>query len=327
MTERQNSPPVSEPEPTGLMETLETDSKPPIITAKVGPSHSSKKTKAKSKPKPKKNAPEKVEEPEPDKSLIETQQEMYERLKNGVDFSTNKIKGMMVAGTLENPVISTKTVMFPEEDIQKILAEVSEIKHLLFCRLLLGHAALLPAALRANSVKEFLADPDVSGAALRDLCLKMDNPSLQDIRDACADLFRTEDEGDDNETETAGGSDDLGGKSTTEVVKEDDEMLFKFKKRQGELPDQWLPKRERNKQMAEELGAMPTLDSMLESGEGVPAIDFGNIKHTTPKERIRVKICGRSIWNYPSNKAMSRGGWLHFCIIAKDSVSSLPLLI
>jgi hypothetical protein len=176
-------------------------------------------------------------------------------------------------------------------------------------------------------VKEFLADPEVSGAALRDLCLKMDNPSLQDIRDACADLFRTEDEDDDNETETMGVSDDLSGEKTTEVVEEEDMMLFKLKKHKGELPDQWLPKRERNKQMAEELGAMPTLDSMLESGEGAPAIDFGNIKHTTPREKIRVKICGRSIWNYPSNKAMSRGGWLHFCIIAKDSVSSSSLLI
>jgi hypothetical protein len=53
---------------------------------------------------------------------------------------------------------------------------------------LLGHAALLPAALRANGVEEFLADDEVTASDLRDLCLKMENPGLQEIRDSCADL-------------------------------------------------------------------------------------------------------------------------------------------
>ena len=40
---------------------------------------------------------------------------------------------------------------------------------------------------------------------------------------------------------------------------------------------------------------------------------------TIKNERMRVKVCGRYIYNYPSENRMSRGGWLHFCIIAKDS--------
>lgn len=49
------------------------------------------------------------------------------------------------------------------------------------------------------------------------------------------------------------------------------------------------------------------------------AVNFGTIKDTTRQEKIRVKICGRSIWNYPSNKALTRDGWLQPCIMAKDS--------
>lgn len=28
---------------------------------------------------------------------------------------------------------------------------------------------------------------------------------------------------------------------------------------------------------------------------------------------------GRYIYNYPSERALNRGGWFHFCIVAKDS--------
>jgi len=60
----------------------------------------------------------------------------------------------------------------------------------LFCRLLLSHATLLPAVLKANSVEEFLNDQEISTTDLRDLCLRMEKPDLQDIRDTCADLAR-----------------------------------------------------------------------------------------------------------------------------------------
>jgi hypothetical protein len=214
--------------------------------------------------------------------------------------------------------MTTRTITFPEPEIERLLGEVSEIKYLLFCRLLLGQVALLPAALRANSVEEFLADPEVTGPALRDLCLKMENPGLQEIRDACADLFRSEDEPDDDDEIPDPKND------TDEKKHLYDKEIFKPKKPKGALPEKWVPKRERAKapmeEMAERMGMMPDLDSIMDSGPGRGLVNFGeNQDAQKSKQKIRVKICGRSIWNYPSDKAMNRGGWLHFCIIAKDS--------
>lgn len=50
-------------------------------------------------------------------------------------------------------------------------------------------------------------------------------------------------------------------------------------------------------------------------------IDFGDAddQGNFTSRKIWVKICGKHIYNYPSEKAVSRAGWLHFCILAKDS--------
>lgn len=40
---------------------------------------------------------------------------------------------------------------------------------------------------------------------------------------------------------------------------------------------------------------------------------------TIKDDRMRVRVCGRYIYNYPSENRMNRGGWLHYCVIAKDS--------
>jgi hypothetical protein len=247
---------------------------------------------------------------EPDKSLIETRQEMHDRLKNGEDFSTEKVVGMMVGGTIENPIISTKSITFPEEETARLQDEIFQIKHLLFCRLLLGHATLLPAALRANSVEEFLADEEVTAGALRDLCLKMENPGLQEIRDACADLFRSEEE---NEEEPEPSKEDsMDGKQS----KGRDMQVFQ--KRKGELPDKWVSKKEKMKKTAKE--EAPTLDSMFGDDGMGQAVEFGCMeKSSSHPRKVKVKICGRTIWNYPSNRAMNRGGWIHFCLMAKES--------
>lgn len=260
----------------------------------------------------KKDAPQSSGQ-ELDKSLIETREEMAERLKTGSEYDLNRIKGRLV-GTIDTPVLSTRTVSFDDDEVQKLLGEVAEIKHLLFCRILLGHAALLPAAIRANSVEEFLADADVGVSDLRDLCLKMERPGLQDIRDACADLFRSEDEEDELEDNQLVNND---------VKDEDDpdlfeEMIFKKGRRRGDLPEKWIPRREKEKEKAQEISK---LDKMLGENSDGTKVDFGLIddKKNFRRKKIRVKVCGRSIWNYPSDKAMNRGGWLHFSIIAKDS--------
>jgi len=122
-----------------------------------------------------------------------------------------------------------------------VLTEITEIKNLLFCRLLLGHATLLPAALRGESVEAFLSDRKVMEAALRDICLKMEHPGLQAIRDACADLFRG------NEEENV---DSQSKKAFDDNDSDDDDLIWKPKPRKGALPEKWVPKREKQKEKA-----------------------------------------------------------------------------
>ena len=100
-------------------------------------------------------------------------------------------KGFHVTGTIDNPIdLKDKTAPYPDDEINQMLEDLAEIKHLLLCRLLLSHANVLPAAIRANSVEEFLNNSEVTDTDLRDLALKMDNPRVQEIRDACANLGR-----------------------------------------------------------------------------------------------------------------------------------------
>ncbi|KAM3087999.1 hypothetical protein ACMFMG_002064 [Clarireedia jacksonii] len=255
-------------------------------------------------------------QPLPDKALIESKESMYNRLAHGTEINSGHVSGIVVAGTIENPQVESKTRSFPEEEIQRLLGEITEIKHLLFCRLVLGHPTLLPIALRVNSVEEFFADEEVTGAALRDICLKMEKPDLQEIRDACADFFRSDQEDDEISDNDAHGLE-------TEIAKPKDpfDMNFSGKKKRNALPEKWISKRERAREAARQsFGDMtPSTEEILGGLEGT-AVDFGDIKTvTTKRKKIRVKICGRTIWNYPSDKAMSRGGWLHFCLIAKDT--------
>ena len=84
----------------------------------------------------------------------------------------------------------------------------------------------------------------------------------------------------------------------------------------GALREKWMSKREKAR---ERLADMPTRESALGGDEGT-AVDFGEIKDGKfHKKMVHIKICGRAIWNYPSNNPMTRKGWLHYCIIAKDS--------
>lgn len=124
---------------------------------------------------------------------------MRKRLKEGIKL--NYSKGFHVTGTIDSPIeLKDKAAPYPDEEIDRLLEHVAEIKHLLLCRLLLSHATVLPAAIRASSVDEFLINSEVTDTDLQDLALKMDNLELQEIRNACADLGRGEkkDEEDDN---------------------------------------------------------------------------------------------------------------------------------
>ncbi|KAM5360707.1 hypothetical protein ACJZ2D_013585 [Fusarium nematophilum] len=175
-----------------------------------------------------------AEDPEPDKNNIETEEEMRKRLSEGVKKNYDVEEGYLsfqLVGTLENPhETHEKTAPMTTDEIEQAVTDIKEIKLLLFCRLLLAQASLLPAAVRASGVREFLNDAEVAEADLRDLCLKF-------------------------------------------LAKSEKNM--KGSKRKS---------RKKNKS----------------------------------RHKTKVTICGKSIWNHASEKAMSRDGWLQFSIMAKD---------
>ncbi|KAI0425002.1 hypothetical protein F5Y09DRAFT_322868, partial [Xylaria sp. FL1042] len=229
---------------------------------------------------------------EPEKSNIETEEEMRKRLKEGVEKNYDEVRGPILIGSLETPLgTHEKTPPMDDDEIETLMQEVKEIKLLLFCRLLLSHASLLPAALRATTVDEFLNDTEITEADLRDLCLKVEQPSLQDIRDACADLLR----GDSVETEIK--VDEYEDLSFEDIILQD--------RRYGHLQGpEWFYEnmiRQRSKILGE---PVMSLRELLQ-----PALE-------QPK-RMKVQICGKSIWNYSSESSMSREGWLQFSVLAK----------
>ncbi|KAF2668737.1 hypothetical protein BT63DRAFT_284063 [Microthyrium microscopicum] len=245
-------------------------------------------------------------DPEPDKAKIESRDEMTSRLRIGSDVIYEGFSGYRIAGTFEHPFeLMKKNASLPRDEIEQLLKDIAEVKELLFCRLLLSHASLLPAALEANSVVEFLANPDVSETDLRDLCLRLEQPDLQEIRDACADLHRPEEE------EVNVEHDKVVEDEVKSTAKEPRGQIGKQLFLLGE-PEKWKPKG-KNKP------AMPSIpDDTTQENGGM--VDFGTIndRGVYTKKIIKVKLCGRYIWNYASNTSMTRKGWYHFSIMVKD---------
>ncbi|KAL5383648.1 hypothetical protein DPSP01_005754 [Paraphaeosphaeria sporulosa] len=205
-----------------------------------------------------------------------------------------------------------ETKAIPEDELDKLLEEVAEIKHLLFCRLLLSHATLLPIALRSDSIEDFLADDDVTREHLRDLCLKLERPGLQDVRDACADLVRGEDE--TAEYTGAKGSEEDDEDNKKGKIPDKYALRFRDKSR---LPEKYMTKREKAAKSAKIEQKMfgqqkPMKDAIVEFDDDIDETGY-------ERRQTRIKVCGRYMYNYPSEKALPRGGWYHFSVIAKDS--------
>lgn len=258
------------------------------------------------------------------KAAHDTASQVRRRLKEGVKLSY--AGGMHIAGTIDNPVeLRNRTAPFPDEEIDELLQDMAEVKHLLFCRLLLAHATVLPAAVEANNVEDFLNNKDVTDTDLRDLAIKMDNPGLQEIRDACADLGRAEEDDDDDDEGGSAEEDSKVDKSAAEmrrtrVFEEIKRFRRKNVRQNKQLPDTWAPEREKQTHHHKML-QQRFEDQSNPEDKGKTWIDFGEVddEGKFKSKRLRVKVCGRYIYNYPSEKAISRGGWLQFCLIAKDS--------
>ncbi|KAM0547481.1 hypothetical protein ACHAPJ_010354 [Fusarium lateritium] len=225
---------------------------------------------------------------EPDKNNIETEEEMRKRLSQRIKTNLDNIAGMQLVGTLENPRETwDRTAPMSGDEVDSLIHDIREIELLLFCRLILAHASLLPATLRASSVEEFLNDREVAETDLRDLCLKVSEPALQDIRDACADFAR----GDEADEELPSDDDYDDDETLDESLKGD--------RRYHHLhTHDWFG------------------EKVLK--EGI----WGRWKKKKIKKakplRTKVTICGKSIWNHASESAMSRDGWLQFSVMAKD---------
>lgn len=197
-------------------------------------------------------------------------------------------------------------------ETDKLFDDVAQIKELIFCRLLLSQAALLPAALRATSVADLLSDNEMSTADLRDLCFKVERPTLQNIRDACADLTRNE------------ATEDTAQEEEEDEAEDDDSALTNTKrdKWRMQIRDGNVPKSSRSKHEVALDDRLPHLRKMKESSmQGAQTfVDFGEIKDGEFKSKlVRVKVCGRAIWNYPSDGTMARGGWLQYSVMVKGS--------
>jgi hypothetical protein len=240
---------------------------------------------------------------------METKAQMKERLSKPVKFQ--RPTGWYMGNPESNLSINAQSPAIPDDEINRLLEEVAEVKHFLFCRLLLSHASLLPIALKANTIEEFLANDQVTQENLRDLALKLERPGLQDVRDACADFYRGEHEEDNENTEETKDEDEH--KKGRKPKQDKYEMKFKDV---SVIPDKYQTKREK---ATSKKRFQPKDVFGGDAGEG--PLDFGKVTNENDYERkkMRIKICGRYMYNYPSEKALNRGGWYHFSIIAKDS--------
>jgi hypothetical protein len=237
---------------------------------------------------------------------METKEQMRERLRNPVKFERSRGWYVNSGGPLG---INATTPVLPDEEIEQLLGEVAEIKNFLFCRLLLSQATLLPAALETDSIEDFLNRGEVTREHLRDLCLKLERPGLQDVRDACADFIRERDGDEEEEVGTLNDDDESGER---EHIPRKHRLILKHR---DELPDKYLTKREKAAKKAKKKPAA------LYDAEEAGILDFGNTTDESQysRKRMRIKVCGRYMYNYPSEKALNRGGWYHFSVIAKDS--------
>ncbi|OQV00840.1 hypothetical protein CLAIMM_06285 [Cladophialophora immunda] len=257
----------------------------------------------------------KRQETEPDGAKIESREDIRMRLLEGTKPINDNLMFLDASGRTEK---FERMEPMPASEVDRVLEEIAEIKNYLFCRLLLGNAVLLPAAMKANSVHDLLADPEVKTADLRDLCLRLEQPQLQEIRDACADFCRKVD---DN---NACPDDELDEDEHSE--KEDGMMDLKLRKKRHKhhLPKIWKSNREKAIRTAQPQASVALQEMLDQAGfldeKHGTRVDFGKIDEQGEfqKSNLRVKICGRYIYHYPYRGAMKRGGWLHFSIMAKE---------
>jgi hypothetical protein len=277
---------------------------PPSETANPAEEKLAIAASGKSKGNSSQKAPEK--QVEVDKTRIETKDEIRQRLREGVKKDYSEIHYPVLLGTATQPAeLQDRTPPIPDDEIDTLLDDIAEIKKLLFCRQILRRPGLLPAALRANSIEEFMADPEIPESELRDLCLRVEQPSLQALRDACADFAR----GDEPEEDESEEHDEIDPPiSAAEYLRHHN--------RYGDLEGSDFQDFKDSMYLA-----MMTPEARKhyeKEQERIFRETIGGDLRQQPDKKVKVRICGKDIWNYASQSRMARDGWLQFSIMAKD---------
>ncbi|KAF2668818.1 hypothetical protein BT63DRAFT_286330 [Microthyrium microscopicum] len=215
---------------------------------------------------PGKDDPAKSAVPIP-KDSIESRHDMQKRLESGVRSH---------CGYKDVPP------MRPDQ-VEEELANVQQIKKLLFCRHLLSHGSLFRIAVKAMSIEEFLANKDLEVSELQSLCLRLVNPSFEEIRDACADFHRV------NDSAPSGAENQLDstGKDVTTKVshgRKDSNALN-------------VPMKS------------PSLSQKQAAQKAKPK---------SAGAKTQLTVVGFSIWNHASERSMSRKAWLQFSILTTN---------
>jgi len=244
-------------------------------------------------------------------SINETSQQMRERLRRGMGYIPAGIT--LARGVHDGNVTQEKsTASMQAEEIDELEREVAEIRMLLFCRIVLSHPKLLPLALRTESVEGLLSSEDITTSDLRDICLRLEQPTLQEIRDACADLVRS-----DDDDVIANEISDIENTEHTEITRIERQPKSILRSNKKERPTKWSSERE--KALLGRTG-MPSMSQGEAEDRQGKLVDFGPVEEDEgPASTIRVKVCGKTIFRYASEKSMASGGWFQFSVIAKDS--------
>ena len=252
----------------------------------------SKNARKKARQKAKAVEVQEVNKAKPGEVHIETQDEVRTRLREG-----SKMGGVLQAwdpaDPLKREVVIDKTFPLADYEVESLMQQIPDIKQLLFCRLLLGHATLLPAALQAENVDEFLSNAAVTNADLRDLCLKMEQPALQQLRDACADLGREDNETDEDEAPVVSTNTEAPAGRTKFMSK----PMFPVKNLKTKREKEMKEKREK---------------TMPDTMDPTTFVDFGEVDDQQQYhiKKIRVKVCGKFIYNYRECSVLIR-----FCVL------------
>lgn len=268
-----------------------------------------KRAKAKAKAKAAADSPKEEtnkQDGSPKIEINETREDMRARLLRGI--TADEHKGRVVSSINDSEGELFDWPGIPESEVDGFLDGVAEIKELLLCRLILSQSNLLPIALRTHSLTEFFADAELNLADLRNLCLRYEQPKLQEIRDACADFARGDGEESDDDDD-----DEDDEQTAHELAVQEKYKNDSWRRRHVGAVHRTKHEEDVDKKFRER--------HQLPSGVEKGTVDFGLIDEEGKFEnrKVRVRLCGKSIWNYPSEKALARGGWYHFSIIAKNN--------